>query len=200
MGNRYGSLFFFGYLGKQKKYMDRKNEACEKVLNSIKKVLIEKNKRYGNAALEPLGVFYKGDAENSIKIRLDDKLSRIKNSKTLRKNDLYDLLGYCILYLINKEYNDAPFKNAVDEILHFIHEEYVNHLYESNAYGDVSTFSFNGFTKDGQESDVIKSLNGVCSIIKDDEDAYFHPVLELILYLVIYFIENNITDFSDLID
>ena len=42
--------------------MDRKNEACEKVLNSIKKVLIEKNKRYGNAALEPLGVFYKGDA------------------------------------------------------------------------------------------------------------------------------------------
>lgn len=180
--------------------MDRKNEACEQVLNSIKNVLIEKNKRYGNAGLEPLGVFYKGDAENSIKIRLDDKLSRIKNSKTLRKNDLYDLLGYCILYLINKEYNDVPFQNAVDEIVHFIHEAYVNNSYESNAYGYMKTFSFNGFTKENKENDAIKNLNGLCSIIKDSDDVGFHNVLELILYLVIYFIENNITDFSELID
>lgn len=180
--------------------MDKKLEACEQVLNSIKNVLIEKNKRYGNAALEPLGVFYKGDAENSIKIRLDDKLSRIKNSKTLRKNDLYDLLGYCMLFLINKEYHDISFQNAVDEIVHFIHEEYVNRLYEPNAYGYVSTFSFNGFTKDGKENEIIKCLNGACSDIKNSYDTDFHKTLELILYLTIYFIENNITDFSDLID
>ena len=73
-------------------------DACYKITASIKNVLLEKNKRYGNAALAPINVFYKGDATDSICIRLDDKLSRIKNSRVLRKNDLYDLLVYSILY------------------------------------------------------------------------------------------------------
>ena len=69
-------------------------DACYEITASIKNVLLEKNKRYGNSALAPINVFYKGDATDSICIRLDDKLSRIKNSRELRKNDLYDLLGY----------------------------------------------------------------------------------------------------------
>ena len=75
-------------------------DACYKVVASIKSVLIEKNKRYGNSALAPINVFYKGDATDSICIRLDDKLSSIKNSRELRKNDLYDLLREFSLLLL----------------------------------------------------------------------------------------------------
>ncbi len=59
--------------------------------------------KYGNSALEPLNLFHKGIAENSIAIRLDDKLSRIKNSEVgLRTNDICDIIGYFVLLLVSK--------------------------------------------------------------------------------------------------
>lgn len=68
--------------------------------------LLEKNKRYGNSALQPLAIFSKQDASSSISVRIDDKLSRIKNSPTLRKNDVFDLIGYCTLLCVNQGWTD----------------------------------------------------------------------------------------------
>ena len=79
---------------------------------SHKELLLEKNKRYGNSALEPLGLFFKGNAQDSIKIRLDDKLARVKNSSELRKNDVSDLIGYLMLLCISKGWTD--FSDQVD--------------------------------------------------------------------------------------
>lgn len=70
------------------------------ICNSISDLLVYKNKKYGNSAIEPINVFYKQDNKNSILIRLDDKLSRIKNSDKLRVNDIVDIIGYLVLLLI----------------------------------------------------------------------------------------------------
>jgi len=68
------------------------------ICDSAKKTVIEKNKRYGNSALEPINIFSKLDAKEGIRQRLDDKLKRVKSSTEHRKNDTFDLIGYLILY------------------------------------------------------------------------------------------------------
>jgi hypothetical protein len=73
------------------------------VLDSIEKMLIEKNHKYGNSALEPLGVFSQLSAKEGLLIRIDDKLKRIKNG-SLEKDDedvVNDLIGYLVLLKIN---------------------------------------------------------------------------------------------------
>jgi hypothetical protein len=75
----------------------------EEVLDSIEKMLIEKNRKYGNSALEPLGVFSQLSAKEGLLIRIDDKLKRIKNG-SLEKDDedvVNDLIGYLVLLKIN---------------------------------------------------------------------------------------------------
>jgi hypothetical protein len=69
-------------------------------------MLIEKNRNYGNSALEPINIFNKSDAKNSILVRLDDKLQRVKNSKEIRFNDISDLMGYLALYCVNEDWLD----------------------------------------------------------------------------------------------
>jgi hypothetical protein len=73
------------------------------VLDSIEKMLIEKNHKYGNSALEPLGVFSQLSAKEGLLIRIDDKLKRIKNG-SLEKDDedvVNDLIGYLVLLKIS---------------------------------------------------------------------------------------------------
>jgi hypothetical protein len=72
-------------------------------LDEIRDLLIAKNLKYGNSALEPLGVFSKLDAKEGLLVRIDDKLKRIKNG-SLEKDDedvLNDLIGYLILLKIS---------------------------------------------------------------------------------------------------
>tara|TARA_Y100000310_G_scaffold109614_1_gene108016 strand:+ start:2947 stop:3246 length:300 start_codon:yes stop_codon:yes gene_type:complete len=89
-------------------------KACE----NISSFLLEKNKRYGNSALDPVDIFKKViDNEKdfvvkSILIRLSDKLSRIKNSTVLRKNDATDIIGYLILLCIRKDW--TTFEDLLD--------------------------------------------------------------------------------------
>lgn len=71
------------------------------VCDSMKDLLLYKNKKYGDSALNPNNVFYKGDSTNSIKIRLDDKIGRIKNCQETRINDVADVIGYCTLLLVS---------------------------------------------------------------------------------------------------
>ena len=66
----------------------------EGILTSLNSLLEYKNEKYGNVALEPLNIFTK---YGGIGQRIDDKLSRIKNSDELRKNDVADMLGYLVL-------------------------------------------------------------------------------------------------------
>ena len=75
----------------------------KQVLDSIEKMLIEKNRKYGNSALEPLGVFSQLSAKEGLLVRIDDKLKRIKNG-SLEKDDedvINDLIGYLVLLKIS---------------------------------------------------------------------------------------------------
>jgi hypothetical protein len=79
------------------------DEQVSEVLIEIKELLIYKNKKYGNSALEPLGVFSKLSAKEGLLVRIDDKLKRIKNG-SLEKDDedvVNDLIGYLVLLKIS---------------------------------------------------------------------------------------------------
>lgn len=71
-------------------------------LLEIRELLISKNIKYGNSALEPIGIFSKLDPREGLLIRIDDKLKRIKNG-SLEKDDedvINDLIGYLVLLKI----------------------------------------------------------------------------------------------------
>jgi hypothetical protein len=78
----------------------------DKLFINFKEFLKEKNRRYGDSALNPMHIFSKGEAGNQICNRLDDKLDRIKNSDSLRKNDVSDVFGYIALLLIQKNWTE----------------------------------------------------------------------------------------------
>lgn len=64
----------------------------------ILSLLLKKNISYGDSALSPLRLFSKADVEEQLLVRIDDKLSRLKNNqKFLGDNDIDDLIGYLIL-------------------------------------------------------------------------------------------------------
>ena len=83
-----------------------KNPTQHKIIDicvEMAHLLLYKNNKYGNSALEPKKIFFKGDNVTSILIRLDDKLSRIiNNNSELRINDIADIIGYLVLLLIAK--------------------------------------------------------------------------------------------------
>ena len=86
--------------------MDTHTETQEKIIaitGAMRDLLLYKNQKYGDSALSPKQIFYKGDAVNSILIRLDDKLGRIMaNTESIpRINDVADIIGYCTLLLIS---------------------------------------------------------------------------------------------------
>ena len=49
-------------------------------------------------------LFCKENSNNQIYHRIDDKLSRLKRAKEIKKNDLSDLFGYIALALIEKNW------------------------------------------------------------------------------------------------
>jgi len=82
------------------------------VCDNIKNMLIEKNKSYGDSALDPIRLFSKASSDEQIKIRIDDKLSRIsRGSEFYGDNDLDDLIGYLILLKVSKVYNKKELQN-----------------------------------------------------------------------------------------
>jgi hypothetical protein len=81
--------------------MNFHNEVYQ-VLSEITEMLIAKNQKYGNSAIEPLGIFSDLSPEEGLKVRIDDKLKRIKNG-SLDKDDedvINDLIGYLVLLKI----------------------------------------------------------------------------------------------------
>lgn len=79
-----------------------------KVSTEVTNLLLEKNDAYGDSALNPVGIFSKGDPVESLCARLDDKLMRIKSRgiTDATEDTVQDLIGYLILLKIaigNKE-------------------------------------------------------------------------------------------------
>ena len=87
--------------------MENFTEVQERIANKcdeLKELLLEKNRKYGNSALEPKRCFSKASAQEQILIRMDDKLSLIQNRQNDEDEDVFmDLAGYLILYLVARD-------------------------------------------------------------------------------------------------
>ena len=77
----------------------------DKVTEKITKLLKEKNAAYGNSALNPLNIFSKLDATESLCCRLDDKIARISNKgiNDQTEDTVDDLIGYLLLLKMSME-------------------------------------------------------------------------------------------------
>ncbi len=70
------------------------------ICEDIKTMLLAKNEKYGDSALNPKRIFSQASSTEQIMVRIDDKLSRIATMKLLGGPDedtLSDLIGYLIL-------------------------------------------------------------------------------------------------------
>lgn len=72
------------------------------ITDAMKDLLLYKNQKYGDSAINPIEIFTKhlktaNTKTAAILVRLDDKLSRVKNADALRINDICDLIGYLVL-------------------------------------------------------------------------------------------------------
>lgn len=77
-------------------------DEIRKVCSEIAELLISKNKKYGNSALEPKRIFSSAPPIEQINVRIDDKLSRIANRLSMARGDEdedveKDLIGYLVL-------------------------------------------------------------------------------------------------------
>ena len=71
-----------------------------KVCDDIKSLLLEKNAKYGDSALNPKRIFSQSGSTEAILVRIDDKLSRIATRGFRGEHDedtLNDLIGYLVL-------------------------------------------------------------------------------------------------------
>ena len=79
-------------------------KAIAETCAEISEFLIEKNRKYGNSALEPVRIFSKSDTLEQLNVRIDDKLSRAISSQTDDDEDIEtDLVGYIILKKVYKK-------------------------------------------------------------------------------------------------
>lgn len=68
------------------------------ICDDIKDMLLEKNRSYGNSALDPVRIFSDADPVEQLKVRIDDKLSRISRGNDFGDEDVInDMVGYLIL-------------------------------------------------------------------------------------------------------
>ena len=70
--------------------------------NIIMGMLLDKNARYGDSAMQPRRIFSRADHLEQIKVRIDDKLSRIATMGTddADEDTTCDLIGYLVLLRI----------------------------------------------------------------------------------------------------
>lgn len=77
---------------------DKFDRAVDTVLKQIGDMLKAKNKKYGNSIVHPVRIFSKASVGEQIRVRIDDKLSRLvrgdgNNTEDTRR----DLLGYLVI-------------------------------------------------------------------------------------------------------
>lgn len=72
------------------------------VLAKVRELLVTKNAAYGDSALNPVRVFSKADTAEQIRVRIDDKLSRLARGEAAGEDVKQDLLGYLVLLEIEQ--------------------------------------------------------------------------------------------------
>lgn len=98
------------------KIVTETQQKIKDILSGMTDLLLYKNKKYGDSAINPKKIFYKGDSTNSILIRLDDKIGRVMSNTEdkPRVNDVADIIGYCTLLLVSMGITSEDLKKFMD--------------------------------------------------------------------------------------
>ena len=84
--------------------MTETQKEIAKICEDVKELLLYKNSKYGNSAIDPRRVFSKSDSTEQLLVRIDDKLNRIKHGENILYDDedvIQDLIGYLVLLKIS---------------------------------------------------------------------------------------------------
>jgi len=73
------------------------------VLEALEEMLVEKNFSYGQSAFSPVRIFSDADESEGIRVRIDDKLSRIMHGRDYGEDTIQDLMGYLVLLTIKEK-------------------------------------------------------------------------------------------------
>lgn len=78
--------------------LEQTQDMISTVIDEIEHLLLSKNRKYGNSAINPIRIFSTADPIEQLNVRIDDKLSRILSAQTDDTEDAeFDLLGYLVL-------------------------------------------------------------------------------------------------------
>jgi len=75
-------------------------DRIDEVLKEVGDMLKAKNVAYGNSALEPIRIFSTAPADEQLRVRIDDKLSRLARGAAAGEDVVLDLIGYLVLLRI----------------------------------------------------------------------------------------------------
>ena len=79
-----------------------------KIVVKVINLLVEKNEQYGDSAFDPIRFFSKLGPDAGLRVRIDDKLSRLMRGSDTIESDIdviEDLIGYFILLRLTMEGN-----------------------------------------------------------------------------------------------
>lgn len=99
MSDTFGhSKFYYDFDRNKGEYVSF-DEKLDIIVKNVIDLLKEKNKAYGDSALNPAGIFSKLNATEALCARIDDKIMRIKNKGINDKTEdtVDDLIGYLLL-------------------------------------------------------------------------------------------------------
>ena len=97
--------------------MSNREQQIADVCNKIKALLLLKNEAYGDSALNPVRIFSKNDSVEGLLVRIDDKLSRIKNVgiTSATEDTLMDLIGYLVLLKVQMTEKDEDYTKVYNK-------------------------------------------------------------------------------------
>jgi hypothetical protein len=73
------------------------------VCDELKEFLVAKNIQYGNSAINPVRIFSRASTEEQLRVRIDDKISRlVRGNDSIEADDdiVNDLIGYFVLWKV----------------------------------------------------------------------------------------------------
>lgn len=83
--------------------------------DALKAMLLAKNAAYGNSALEPMRVFSKAPVDEQIRVRLDDKLSRLARGSAAGEDVEADIMGYLVLMRVHRRLASGELRGDVQD-------------------------------------------------------------------------------------
>ena len=90
---------------------------CAKIAGKVVNLLAEKNAQYGDSAFDPIRFFSDLPPDAGLRVRIDDKLSRLMRGSDTIESDvdvIEDLIGYFILLRLtmDDEETDEEYKDS----------------------------------------------------------------------------------------